>query len=48
MKEGREARKDGRARVSPYESIAMLRAFHIPWLRGWDAMDDILRRMANH
>ena len=43
MKERREARKEGRRRLSPYEHIAMLKAFHIPWLNGWDAMDDILR-----
>ena len=43
MKEGREARKEGRPRVSPYENITLLRAFHVPWLNGWDAMNDILR-----
>ena len=34
MKEGREARKEGKPRVSPYEGIAMLKAFHRPWLNG--------------
>jgi hypothetical protein len=47
MKEGREARKNGRERVSPYENIATLRAFHVPWLRGYDAMNELMRP-ANH
>jgi hypothetical protein len=42
MKEGREARKEGKARKSPYEGIALLQAFHGPWLAGWDAMDSVL------
>ena len=38
MKEGREARKEGKPRNSPYEGIKLLQAFHQPWLNGWDAM----------
>lgn len=40
--EGREARKEGKPRVSPYEGIAALRAWHQPWLNGWDAMDALI------
>jgi hypothetical protein len=42
-REGREARKAGKPRVSPYINIPLLRAFHQPWLNGWDAMDEVLR-----
>lgn len=42
MKEGREARKDGRPRKSPYEDIPALAAFHLPWLDGWDSMNTML------
>lgn len=43
-REGREARKDGRPRVSPYASIKLFRVFHESWLLGWDAMDDVLKK----
>lgn len=48
MQEGREARKDGRPRVSPYGEIPLLKAFHKPWLSGWDAMDKFLTRPVKH
>ena len=41
-REGREARKIGKPRISPYANIPMLIAFHQPWLDGWDAMDEIM------
>jgi hypothetical protein len=44
MQEGREARKAGEPRVSPYAGIALLQALSGPWLAGWDAMDSILSR----
>ena len=43
-KEGREARKAGRPRKSPYENIPALKAFHQPWLDGWDTMERVERR----
>ncbi len=43
MKEGREARKEEKPRQSPYEKVQILKAFHQPWLNGWDGMDDILK-----
>lgn len=42
--EGREARKRGEPRKSPYEGVEMLKHFHVPWLSGWDSMDWIISR----
>jgi hypothetical protein len=43
MKEGREARKEGRPRINPYAQIPAFRRFREPWFEGWDAMDAVLR-----
>lgn len=42
--EGREARKAGKPRMSPYGKIKALRSWHRHWLEGWDAMDAVLNQ----
>lgn len=38
FREGREARRAGKERKSPYEGIGTLRSLHAAWLSGWDTM----------
>jgi hypothetical protein len=42
MNEGREARKDGKPRLSPYDDVGRLHWAHMAWCDGWDAMHGIV------